>query len=226
MAERPDPSNYDDYNNYVEDLISWKTEESLSRAGEENQKHIVEGVKEGIIEATTPPPSWTDNLDTTTKKELAEDIKNANDLIDILALGEESLKDSPKWNNPYFVKSYERKIDDFNQKNPNLIIVPAETEKMGDLEKIRPGNLVVFDLEPSVKDRVLRTAAMGYNGAANRSKNQKIWIALHESGYGHVGTGTMSYPEAKEPKKPDQTDPWGSQKEFERWRVANGAKPR
>ena len=61
MSERPDPSNYDDYNNFVEDLISWRTEQTLSRVGEDSEERTFRGVSRALVDrdrARTPPPKF------------------------------------------------------------------------------------------------------------------------------------------------------------------------
>ena len=48
--EKPDVQNYDDYNSFIEDLIAWKTEQALSRVGQDSEERTFRAMSRALAD--------------------------------------------------------------------------------------------------------------------------------------------------------------------------------
>ena len=188
-----------------------------------------ENVKEAIKETLPPPPAQPLITSPDLRKEIEEEERLARLYKDITLLGESSLDDKPEWQNPYFQREVERELNAFNTENKRgLIVLPAEQGEWGNTKKIKPSDMVFFELPKDVHARILYVS-QNFNNKG-RNKFEAMWAALRKAGYASNAQPTVKYlqseskssEETKKKKNPD--DPWGSQKEFEKWRMKNGAK--
>jgi hypothetical protein len=210
----PVAEDFDDYDKYVDAKIGYQARQS--------QREVTQGIKEAIHEAAHPAPTALDMLDSETKAELESDLQKRKLHEELILLGEHSLNDAPAWKSPYIQKAYERKITEFNKSNEGgLILVPRESAEWQETEPVKPSSMMALDVTPQERDDILRQADAFNTG----SPGQRLWRAIRT--YNREGdvkpTITFPEPERVEPEKnPD--DPWGSQKEFEKWRMKHGAK--
>ncbi len=214
--DKPEQANYEDYNQFVEDLVSWQAEQTLGNSATVSREAVRDGVKEALRPPEPPPYFANPEIRQEIEKESKRFVRDK----DIEMLGEPELDSSPLWENPYVQKDFEKKISEWNQDNPDHRLVlrkETEGERAG---IIKPSNMVVYNLTKDQFDEFHRIKD-NYGG----DENQKALRALDaigikpEHGYPSY-TNLKAYEETL--KKRDRES---SQKSFIKWRRTQGAKP-
>jgi hypothetical protein len=223
--DEPEPraEDFEDYEDFLDAKIAHGVEKSMAAQ---------QPPAEAPVEA---PQSPSPQLEPTSRieppylkdPEIAAEIQaekeKAELFRDIAVLGEGSLRDAPAWNDPLFRRGLGNKLRKWNESNEaNVIVVPGEDGESGELEEIRPENMMFFKFDsPEERDSVLRLASY-----SSGDYFRQLWKALKSAGY-PAERGRKTFHENEESLKEEQHRHRYenlTQAEFEKLRLEEGGR--
>jgi hypothetical protein len=121
-------------------------------------------------------------------------------------LGEESLDDSPMWNHPKAQHDSAVAIHQFNQdaaERWGMFVMPKEKPRFGDIEAIKPSNMVLVQVPKDVYQSV-KSEVYGWNSSPDPTEQfKRLHSALIGRGYQDFKPSITKIREMEEEPEPD-----------------------
>lgn len=218
----PQPGDYPDYDQYVNDRIRYQIHKERTAEGAARAL-VRQEVKAAVQESLTPPPRPEGPVfmqDEGIRKQVEHEVNRYDRALAIQTLGDSRFTASLRWKDHYFEKFSNNLIDQENMEpgEPGRVIVRERDDETGEILPLP--NVRIYHLTPAEFDEFHRLKNYHYEG----DPTERSYRALQAMGRRREDGHATIRDSGKLEKFREQAKREDSQAEFEKWRLASGAR--